>query len=250
MEKNWLIRTKNNHILGPVSKGKVKELLENGSIKADDELCSADGYWFFVKETDLVNKYVKGDFIQEFNPVSEADSVLAPSANCTPKDTNLDSNGVAIPDDGDLEYPDMDALATGIELPEELDPEELDPEELILDEHDFISDNSNIKNSNVVDLTSGNTKKKVDTVDIPLPNKRKTSSGNKTNANNSVRVSKSFLSEKVLYIIAIILFVMALSGFYYRKRIIKQFIEAINYIISPVYAQVDPVISLKKKQII
>lgn len=77
MEKNWLIRTKNNHILGPVTKEKVRELFENGSIKGDDEVCSGNGFWFFVREKDLVEKYLLSDNDQDFNPVSEAETVLA-----------------------------------------------------------------------------------------------------------------------------------------------------------------------------
>ena len=56
MEKNWLIRTKNNHILGPVSKQKVRDLLDKGAIKGDDELCSGNGYWFYVREKKLIEK--------------------------------------------------------------------------------------------------------------------------------------------------------------------------------------------------
>ena len=55
MGKNWLIRTKSNHILGPVSKDKVVELYQNGSIKPDDEICSGNGYWFFIRESELVD---------------------------------------------------------------------------------------------------------------------------------------------------------------------------------------------------
>ena len=76
MGKNWLIRTKSNHILGPVSKDKVVELYRNGSIKADDEVCSGNGYWFFIRESDLVDKYLLGSQTQSFNPISEAKDVL------------------------------------------------------------------------------------------------------------------------------------------------------------------------------
>lgn len=76
MEKNWLIRTKSNHILGPVSKEKVLELYHNGSIKADDEVCSGNGYWFFIREDELVSKYLTGNKVQGFNPISEAKDVL------------------------------------------------------------------------------------------------------------------------------------------------------------------------------
>ena len=77
MEKNWLIRTKNNHILGPVSKAKVRELVENGSIKGDDEICSGNGFWFYIREAEMVERFLKGDEEQPFNPVSEAETVLA-----------------------------------------------------------------------------------------------------------------------------------------------------------------------------
>lgn len=80
MGKNWLIRTKSNHILGPVSKEKVLELYQNGSIKADDEICSGNGYWFFIRESELVDKYLKGHISQGFNPISEAKDVLTSSS--------------------------------------------------------------------------------------------------------------------------------------------------------------------------
>lgn len=76
MGKNWLIRTKSNHILGPVSKEKVLELYQNGSIKPDDEICSGNGYWFFIRESELVQKYLIGRESQAFNPISEAKDVL------------------------------------------------------------------------------------------------------------------------------------------------------------------------------
>lgn len=79
MGKNWLIRTKSNHILGPVSKEKVLELYQNGSIKQDDEICSGNGYWFFIRESELVDRYLLGNAIQTFNPISEAKDVLTSS---------------------------------------------------------------------------------------------------------------------------------------------------------------------------
>lgn len=76
MGKNWLIRTKSNHILGPISKEKVLDLYTNGSIKQDDEVCCGNGYWFFIRESSLVEKYLIGNNPQSFNPVSEAKDVL------------------------------------------------------------------------------------------------------------------------------------------------------------------------------
>ncbi len=90
MGKNWLIRTKSNHILGPVSKEKVNELYQNGSIKQDDEICSGNGYWFFIRESDLVEKYLLGNQHQSFNPISEAKDVLTSSGTGTPYEPTRD----------------------------------------------------------------------------------------------------------------------------------------------------------------
>lgn len=76
MDKNWLIRTKSNHILGPVSKEKVQELYKNGSIKPDDEVCSGNGYWFFIREDEMVERFLTGNEAQGFNPISEAKDVI------------------------------------------------------------------------------------------------------------------------------------------------------------------------------
>jgi len=76
MEKNWLIRTKSNHILGPISKEKLQELYRNGSVKPDDEVCSGNGFWFFIRENDLVERFLLGSEMQSFNPVSEAKDVI------------------------------------------------------------------------------------------------------------------------------------------------------------------------------
>jgi hypothetical protein len=76
MERPWLIRTKNNHLLGPVSKEKIIELIENGSLKGDDEICSANGFWIFIREKELLERYLIENKLQTFNPVSEAKDVL------------------------------------------------------------------------------------------------------------------------------------------------------------------------------
>lgn len=75
MEKNWLIRTKTNHILGPISKEKVVELYKNGSIQPDDEVCSGNGYWFYAREQNLVQKFLIGNESQSFNPLSESSNI-------------------------------------------------------------------------------------------------------------------------------------------------------------------------------
>lgn len=79
MDKNWLIRTKSNHILGPISKEKVLELYTNHSVKPDDEVCTGNGFWFFIREDDMVERFLKNDEVQTFNPISEAKDVLTAS---------------------------------------------------------------------------------------------------------------------------------------------------------------------------
>jgi hypothetical protein len=90
MGKNWLIRTKSNHILGPVSKEKVVELYQNGSIKPDDEICSGNGYWFFIRESDLIERFLLGREVQSFNPISEAKDVLTSSESIPEKEVTRD----------------------------------------------------------------------------------------------------------------------------------------------------------------
>lgn len=130
MEKQWLIRTRNKKLLGPVSKSKILELLEKGSLTGDDELCMGNGYWFWVREKNLVERYLYGPHDQPFNPVSEAASVdfdlaefgaissaaVAPSAPATPEVENI-----AFPDQEDLEYPDIGMGNEDYELDEEDD---------------------------------------------------------------------------------------------------------------------------------
>lgn len=91
MNKNWLIRTKSNHILGPISKEKVLELYKNGSIKADDEICSGNGFWFFIREDELVKRYLLGDEPQGFNPISEAKDILTKPKDLTVVGLNIAS---------------------------------------------------------------------------------------------------------------------------------------------------------------
>ncbi len=76
-EKNWLIRTPRKKILGPVSKEKIIELLDNGELSDEDEICSGNGYWFWAKEKELIDKYIYGDTPQAFNPLDEGKSVLS-----------------------------------------------------------------------------------------------------------------------------------------------------------------------------
>lgn len=119
MERNWLIRTSQNQILGPVAKSKVLEFLQKGALGSNDEVTSGNGYWFSLKEKELVDKYLFGDIPQSYNPISEAKSVLSKrdnpdkttSINTAPanKTQILKTSNTpgALPAHDDLEFPDI-----------------------------------------------------------------------------------------------------------------------------------------------
>ena len=118
--KNWLIRTKGRQILGPVSKEKLLEFVKKGALSPQDEVSSGNGYWFYINEKELVDKYLFGDVPQSFNPISEAPSVLSIQANkehtgtLNPGLPSLKKAQVsrgeetALPSEEDLAYPDFD----------------------------------------------------------------------------------------------------------------------------------------------
>lgn len=121
MEKNWLIRTHRNQILGPVSREKVLDLLAKGSLKSNDEICSGNGFWFKIKEANLLQKYIHQLEKQSFDPISEvgdhieADITqvgqidLSQLKQSIPEATLRDDEGL-LPQGGDLEYPDLGSV--------------------------------------------------------------------------------------------------------------------------------------------
>ncbi len=164
----WLIRTKQNKILGPVSKNKIQELLSKGALTPDDEICSGNGYWFWVKEQELVDKFVYGEETQPFNPVSEASTIIAVTGYSTDAPeyetppmapapaspvvitSKEDDEETLVPDEGDLEYPNpedykdlkVEAIKVDVDLKPEakklsiVEPENTEDEEIIIPEAD------------------------------------------------------------------------------------------------------------------
>lgn len=252
MEKNWLIRTKNNHILGPVSKEKVKELISNGSIKGDDEICSGNGYWLFVKEKELIEKYIFGESSQPFNPVSEAESVL------TKKNDSEKNKEVLIPSDENLEYPDNDSSASSepddITLVGGINIKDLDnsahDEALKFDEENDNTDEFNFEQTLVESQAESQTEITNFHRELTLTEMRPPKKKVKSRKRVPHQIErKSKLSDKTLYTLVILFFIAALALFYYRKRIIKEFIEtsSINWLIPAAHAQIKDGISIKKK---
>lgn len=126
LERNWLIRTTQNQILGPISKAKLVEFIQKGALGLQDEVSSGNGYWFQVKEQELVEKYLFGDIPQSFNPMSEAKSVYSRKDNPN-KTTSLNmapankvqekkEEKVVLPSSDDLDFPDMTIVRTGVEV--------------------------------------------------------------------------------------------------------------------------------------
>ena len=58
MKKNWLIRTKEHEIIGPLPKEKVKELILDKKLVDEDELCLGNSFWFFVKEKNYLKNFL------------------------------------------------------------------------------------------------------------------------------------------------------------------------------------------------
>ena len=120
--KNWLIRTRAKQILGPVSKKKIIEFVEKGSLSPEDEITCGNGYWVSVKERDLLDRYLYGDVPMEFNPISEAKPVLVLeqqhggtssfNPSLSGKVKNLKDSSEKVPVEEDLAYPNTDSNQT------------------------------------------------------------------------------------------------------------------------------------------
>lgn len=99
--RNWLIRTTNNIILGPISEKKLKLLIKKGSLESHDEICSGNGYWIALKEKQLVNKYLYLGIDQGFNPIyHEVENEVDHAANADELDI-VDHNNTGIHADGE-----------------------------------------------------------------------------------------------------------------------------------------------------
>lgn len=239
MEKNWLIRTKNNRILGPISKRKVLELIDNKSIKGDDEVCSGNGYWFFVKEDLLVDKYIRSNEVQGFNPVQEAQTVVANGLEDEQQPT-WNQGGASIPSEDDLEYPEVEEEAEDITLIGEVDISQLNSEPEI---DDVAEEENLIQFAHPMDgLDDDEENSEQDEDDAIIEPE--------DDDQDSEEVSKkSFLNDRILFTLAVIFVSFAIIAFYFRKRIVKSYINtSFSYELIPsANAQIKDGISKKKR---
>jgi hypothetical protein len=74
MSNRWMIRTKEFSLKGPVSSDVIVSMMGSGKLGEEDEVCQGSGYWFYLSEEILVDKYLKGGLKQPFNPVNAVPS--------------------------------------------------------------------------------------------------------------------------------------------------------------------------------
>lgn len=222
MGKNWLIRTKSNHILGPISKEKVLELYQNGSIKPDDEVCSGNGYWFFIREADLVQKFLIGNEAQGFNPMSEAKDVLTATTSLVREATLDDITLVGTLKLSQLQEPpplDVRASEPG---PASADPLVSSP-----------SEDRTLPDLRIQDLGDSPVAKKTE--------KKKDKVDSRTKVPASV---KSVSKQDYLKYLAVLGFLLLFLLIYFRKTFIRSFKSSTGALIETAVAQDE---SPKKK---
>ncbi len=56
MKALWLVRTHDNKISGPLTADEVRAQVLSRSLALQDELCSSEGYWFFLHEAEELQK--------------------------------------------------------------------------------------------------------------------------------------------------------------------------------------------------
>ncbi len=255
-DKNWLIRTKNNHILGPVSKGKIQELISSSSIKGDDEVCSGNGYWFFVRENELVEKYINTNHKQDFNPVQEASASqqsvideLEAKANSgfdfsepelEIEDTAVDSHS-ELPTEAPKEENRYEINTDGLELDQPEEQIEEQAEDITLIQKTLPKELTDTdKDVEILEEVS-------DVDENPEPiKKRRFEAESEVKAGAHIRISekqkksssKTYVSSTLLYIIALLFLIVAVVAFYFKKQLIEE-INSVSLIsiVSPVYAQ-------------
>jgi hypothetical protein len=233
-QKNWLIRTKSNQILGPVSKEKVIELYHNGSVRPEDEICSGNGFWFFLREKDQVEYYLLGNKKQPFNPLGEGLSVLTASPDeLDPPVAKSDDitlvggiNLAALKQESDPKpaVAPVSALATPAPGTVQVKPPVAKPREAVAPK------------VTPTPVAPGKIKKKPTSISpgagaasLAIPRKR-------------------WVSDKIVMIGTIVVLIALAVVLYYRKRILREFIQGgvSVSLISQAHAQENPPVSKKK----
>ncbi|MDA8791903.1 hypothetical protein N9N67_01585 [Bacteriovoracaceae bacterium] len=215
-QKNWLIRTRSMQILGPVQKSKIIQLFKEGKIQPEDELSCGNGFWFYIREKKLVEKYLLSDQSQEFNPVSEADDVLA--------------NQMNYKEDA---FIDVDAITDEVDSGNRI---QNDSENQLL---------ARAKQSKFEEI-----KNELDGQDIKLNFSRKSRITDIPARTSYIEIQKKgWLNDKMIYALCLIIIVFTALAYKYKEEIIQNFLKSsFIYNVSPIsiaHAQTNPIIKKK-----
>jgi len=226
-EKRWLIRTRSKQILGPASKEKIISLLEKSSLSDDDELTSGNGYWFWVKEKALVDKYLYEGAKQGFNPISEAETKLG----------SIEKEDIEKPLVLDVSNQSMAPHVSTINTDEAIFPNEEElafPEVVSISDEDLISDNEVIQDDEEIEdetLTSI-TEMPIsddDTVSLQdddcdqtsvFENTEKSSEGIEIGEEDTSEEKKSVSTLRYLLIFLMVLVIFVVTLFFYYRTVL------------------------------
>src|ERR1700757_70700 len=67
----WLIRTAENQISGPYTRNEVCQLIQQGRLHANDEVCHANTYWFYLHEHQEIRNQLGMELPKELYPEAE-----------------------------------------------------------------------------------------------------------------------------------------------------------------------------------
>lgn len=152
-------------ILGPVRQEKVIELLEKGSLREEDEVSAANGFWFCLHEKELVERYLYNSEKQPFNPISEAKSVLTIEEQRPISVDKAERREERVsPSQDDLEYPTIEIAPVAPEiLDEDEDEDERDDVTMMINEEAIAQIEP------LVEKTETNVEVEFEPIEIPAP---------------------------------------------------------------------------------
>lgn len=256
-DRNWLIRTRAMQILGPVSIGKVLELIEKGSLRDEDEVSSGNGYWFCLREKELVERYLEQKNTQGFNPISEAKTVLAkvsePVVVKKPETVAVPVAEEAAPLAAeDLEYPDMGEIASpaaqsieiepAIEVPALEEVEVEDDEEFEDDDDDDDGIEEALAQEEFVEeiIEEEEEEEVPEAPPTPMPKKKTKNSKN----------TKKKKSDRYLFVLLILVGFLVVGIVYYYRTIINKPLPGFesSFFMNSAYAQSGVITAPGKKK--
>lgn len=224
------------------------ELYHNGSVRPEDEICSGNGFWFFLREKDQVEHYLLGNKKQSFNPMSEGIDVLTATAGKVAQQPDEDITmvgGVNLAElkdtpaapprprpAGSVQVKSAVARAPAIVVDEVIEaPPEEEPEAALL-----AAVSRPVAHVQTVPsptpISPGKNKKKILTPASNVPLKP---------------LPQRKLSDRLVMISAIVVLLVLAGMLYYRKRILQEFIQtAYSTLVPEAHAQVAEIRSKKK----